>query len=351
MKRSTWLTIILVVAALALVKWLFLSPSKPAGSARASGQGPALVTAVIVETQVASNKLSVSGNVLANEEAVLRPEVAGKIVELYVKEGSEVQKGQLLVKLRDVSLQAQLKKATVQHALAKQKLERLQQLLEVKGVSQEEIDVAQTALDAASADIEMIKAGIDETEIRAPFNGIIGLRNISEGNYITPTDVIASIQQTDPVKIDFALPEKYAGKVRTGDTVQVKVEGSRTPHTGKVYAIDPKIDAATRTLKVRALCTNPKKELFPGSYAQVSLVMNTSQVAVVPTMAVIPDLRGQKAYVVKGGVAVAVQIETGARNDSTIEVIKGLNAGDTLVTTGLMSIRPGAPVKIQGIKR
>lgn len=352
MKRRTWLLILLLIAALVIIKLFFLSPKKtPGGGTGSAKQAAVAVNAVIVETRLSESKLTLSGSIIANEEALLKPEVAGKIVALYVKEGNEVQKGQLLAKLSDAGLQAQLKKAEAQQALAREREGRLKQLLELKGVSQEEYDVARTALDAASADIDVIRADIDETEIRAPFHGVIGLKSISEGNYITPNDVIASIQQLDPVKVDFSVPEKYAGKIKPGDSIFVTVEGTKKTHVGKIYAFDPKIDAATRSLKVRALCANPNKEIFPGSYGQVTLILKTEHTAVVPTMAVIPDLRGQKVYIVKNGLAQPVKIETGARTDSSMVVTKGLAPGDTLITTGLMAIRPGAPVKIQAVKK
>jgi membrane fusion protein, multidrug efflux system len=353
MKRRTWLLIVLLVAALALIKIFFLNPKKPgAGGPPQGGKGaPVAVNVVVVQAGLVENKLTLSGNILANEEALLKPEAAGKIISLAVKEGSVVQKGQLLAKLNDASLQAQLKKAQVQLALARERTSRLKQLLEVKGVSQEEFDVAQTALNAAEADVELVKAQIDETEIRAPFAGVIGLRNVSEGSYISNNDIIASIQQIDPVKVDFSVPEKYAGQIKVGDSVRITLEGTRKTHIGKIYAYDPKIEAGTRSLKVRALCNNAAKELFPGSYAQVSLVLRTTRAAVVPSMAVIPDLRGQKAYVVKNGLAQPVSIEAGARTDSSVEVVRGLNPGDTLITSGLMSVKPGSPVKIQALKK
>ncbi len=353
MKKKTLILLVLLVAVLALIKIFFLSPEKPGagGGAQAPKQSAVTVNAIVVQSARVESKLVVSGSVIANEEAMLKPESAGKIISLTVKEGSEVQKGQLLAKLNDAALQAQLKKANVQQSLAGEKMNRLKQLLEVKGVSQDEYDVAQTTFTAASADVELIKAQIMETEIRAPFNGIIGLKNISEGNYISTADVIASIQQIDPVKIDFSVPEKYAGVIKAGDSIYIAVEGIKKNFVGKIYAFDPKIETGTRSLKVRAICNNPKKEIFPGSFAQVTLILRSANATVVPSMAVIPDLRGQKIYVVRNGKAELMMIETGSRTDTSIEVIKGLVPGDTVITAGIMSLKPGALVKIQGLKK
>lgn len=352
MKTKTIVIILVVIAALVLVKIFFLS-SKPGkgGGPQPGKPSAALVGVVVVKNGRVENKLVVSGSVLANEEALLKPETNGKIISLEVKEGSEVQKGQLLAKLNDAPLQAQLKKAIVQQKLAEDKVTRLKQLLEVKGVSQEEFDIAQSAANAANADIDLIKAQLMETEIRAPFPGIIGLKNISEGNYISTSDVIASIQQIDPIKIDFSVPEKYAGQIKAGDSAYITIEGTRKTYGGKIYAVDPKIDPATRALKVRALCDNKNREIFPGAYAQVTLILRATNSTIIPTMAVIPELRGQKVFVVKKGKAESVNIETGSRTDTTVEVIKGLNVGDTVVTTGLMSVKAGGPVKIMGAKK
>jgi membrane fusion protein (multidrug efflux system) len=353
MKARTLVIILVVITVLALVKIFFLSskPGQAAGPPPGKQQPAVLVDVVEVKSARVESKLTVSGSVLANEEALLKPETNGKIIALEVKEGTEVQKGQLLAKLNDGPLRAQLKKAEVQQALAADKVKRLKQLLEVKGVSQEEYDIAESAANAANADIELIKAQLMETEIRAPFGGVIGLKNISEGNYISTNDIIASIQQLDPVKIDFSVPEKYAGQIKAGDTVRITIEGTRKTYDGKVYAVDPKIDAATRALKVRALCDNKNREIYPGAYAQVTLILRAANSTIIPTMAVIPDLRGQKVFVVHGGKAEPVKIETGSRTDSTVEVIKGLNPGDSIITTGLMSVKAGSPVKLVRTKK
>ncbi|HWY37868.1 MAG TPA: efflux RND transporter periplasmic adaptor subunit [Bacteroidia bacterium] len=353
MKAKTIVILVVVIAVLAAIKIIFLSPKQQqGGQQQGNKQVPAVpVTVVIVKSATVENKITVSGNILANEEAMLKSETAGKMISLEVNEGAEVQKGQLIAKINDATLQAQLKKAKVQQKLAQEKEQRLKQLLAVKGISQDEYDVALTALNSANADIDLLNAQIMETEVRAPFNGIIGLKNISEGNYINTSDIIASIQQIDPVKTDFSVPEKYTSMVHVNDTVLITVEGTKKQYKGKVYAIDPKIDANTRSLKVRAICHNNKRDIFPGSYAQVDLILRSENSVIVPTMAVIPDLRGQKTYVVRNGKAEMITIETGSRTDATIEVTKGLKNGDTLVTGGILSLKNGSPVKIQGLKK
>jgi membrane fusion protein (multidrug efflux system) len=248
-------------------------------------------------------------------------------------------------------LQAQLAKQTAMQKINEEKEHDLKALLAVKGVSQEEYDLALSTVQQSKADMDLTQAQIAKTEIRAPFNGVIGLKNVSEGNNVSPADIIASVQQLNPVKIDFSVPEKYTAVVHLNDTVLITVQGTGKTYVGKVYAIDPKIDAATRSLKIRAICENNKREIFPGSYAQVTLILKSENSVVIPTMAVIPDLHGQKTFVVRDGKAISVQIETGIRNDTTIEVLKGLKVGDTVATEGIMALKPNVQVKIQGIKK
>ncbi len=351
MKNKSLIVIIVLVVLLALIKIFFLSPKQGQSGGQSGKQLIALVKTITVKNSEVQNTITLSATILANEEVNLKPEVGGKIIELLITEGGKVQKGQLLVKINDANLQAQLKKMIVQQKLAAEKEQRLKQLLNIKGVSQDEYDVVLSTLNAANADVELLKAQIQDTEIRAPFDGTVGLKNISVGSFVNTTDVIASIQQLNPLKIDFTVPQKDAARVHVGDTVFVTIEGNSKKFIGKIYAFDPKIDASSRSLRVRALIQNSKNEIFPGSYAQVSLVLKSENSVTIPSMAVIPDLRGQKTYVIHNGKANLILIETGVRTDSTIEVTKGLNPGDTVVTSGIMGLKPGMLVKIQGTKK
>ena len=351
MKPKTLIIIITIIVALVLIKIFFLSPKQAKTVAPQAGKGPIVtIKAIVAQSGNVENKLVLSGTVLANEEAVLKPEVSGKIILMHINEGAEVEKGQLLVKINDADLQAQLAKQTAMQKINEEKERDLKALLAVKGVSQEEYDLALSTVQQSKADMDLTQAQIAKTEIRSPFNGVIGLKNVSEGNNVSPADIIASVQQLNPVKIDFSVPEKYTAVVHLNDTVLVTIQGTGKTYIGKVYAIDPKIDASTRSLKMRAICENSKREIFPGSYAQVTLILKSENSVIIPTMAVIPDLHGQKTFVVRDGKAVAIQIETGIRNDTTVEILKGLKAGDTVATEGIMALKPNVQVKIQGIK-
>ena len=351
MKTKTLIIIIVLIVALVWLKIFYLSP-KPAKAGGPAGTAPvALIRASVVKKSEMDNTLTSSGSMLANEEVTLNPETAGKIISILFKEGKEVQKGQLLVKLDDDELQATLAKQLAIQKINEEKERDLKALLAIKGVSQEEYDLALSVVQQAKADIDLTQAQLAKTEIRAPFDGTIGLKNVSEGDFISSADAIATIEQLNPMKIDFSVPEKYSSQVHLEDTVFVRIAGNGHKYIGKVYAIDPKIDAATRALKVRAIIDNKKHEIFAGSYAEVSLVLRSENSVVVPSMAIIAGLRGQTTYVVRNGKANLVPVTIGIRTDSSVEVLEGLHAGDTIATSGIMSLKNGAAVKIQNLKK
>ncbi|HEX7415454.1 MAG TPA: efflux RND transporter periplasmic adaptor subunit [Bacteroidia bacterium] len=351
MKFKTLLIIILIVAALVLIKIFYLSPKQAATSKQGGAPPTALIRAVIVKRSEMNTVVTSSGSMLANEEVTLNPETAGKIISLTFKEGTEVQKGQLLVKLNDADLQATLAKQLSVQKINEEKERDMKALLAIKGVSQEEYDLALSVVQQNKADIDYTQAQIAKTEIRAPFNGIIGFKTVSEGDFVSSADAIASIQQINPMDIDFSVPEKYSLQVHTNDTVRVKIAGTGRTYIGKVYAIDPKIDATTRALKVRASIDNSKREIFAGSYAEVSLILRSENSVVVPSMAVIASLRGQTTYLIKNGKANLIPINIGIRTDSSVEVLTGLKAGDTIATSGIMALKSGVAVKIQNLTK
>jgi membrane fusion protein (multidrug efflux system) len=201
------------------------------------------------------------------------------------------------------------------------------------------------------ADVELIKTQIDKTEIKAPFDGVIGLKNVSEGSFVNTSTVIATLQNINPVKIEFSIPEKYSGMVKSGDSIQFEVVGTNEKHTARVYAIEPKIDPLTRTLRMRALYSNPKRNILPGSFANVELVLRKIENALmVPTNSIVPELKGQKVFLYKNGSASPQSVETGTRTDTTVQITSGLNENDTLITSGILQVRPGMPVIITELK-
>jgi membrane fusion protein (multidrug efflux system) len=354
MKLKNLLIGVIVVAILIGAKFIFF-PNKP-GQAANSGKGGAAsplnnVTAYVIKTENISNDITASGTIRANEDVQLQPELSGKITQINFKEGSKVNKGELLVKINDADLQASYKKLELQQKLADQKIQRLKQLLAINGVSQEEYDMAQSDYNTIKADIDFASAQILKTEIKAPFNGVIGLKNVSEGAFITPATVIASIQQIDPVKIDFSVPERYSSFLKKNGKVVFTIEGIKKEQQGEIFAIEPKIDLTTRTVQVRAICPNSNNDIYPGAFAQVKIELRTIDNAMmIPTEAIIPDVKGEKVFILKNGKTDYARVETGLRTESKIQITNGLKVGDTILTTGIMQLKPNVGVKITDLK-
>lgn len=312
-----------------------------------NGPKEVLVDGYLVKPVKLKNVLEASGTLQSNEEVELKPEINGRITHIYFKEGTYVTKGSLLVKLYDSDLKAQLQKLQLQKQLAEKTLARQKQLLAINGISQQEVDVTQNQVNTLQADIAYTQALMEKTEIRAPFDGIIGLKNVSEGAMITPTVVIANLQQINPLKIDFSVPEKYRLVLGKGDELSFTVAGEQQKYKGSVYALDPKIDLATRTVQLRAVVPNPANKLYPGMFAKVSLELKQIPDAImIPTQAVIPTTRDKKVIVSKNGLAQFVTVETGTREEDKIQVLSGLNIGDTIVVSGIMQVRPQSAIKI-----
>jgi membrane fusion protein (multidrug efflux system) len=357
MKIKNSIIIIVVVTVLLVIKFVFF-PSKPSTPGDAKGGKPgeqvaqrSNVSAYVVKSEKLSNEVYASGTIIANEEVQLQSEISGKIIQINFHEGSKVSKGQILVKINDLDFQANYKKLQLQYALAEQKLSRQKQLLAINGISQEEFDITQNQYNTIKVDMDFAASQIAKTEIKAPFDGIVGLKNVSEGAFVSPNVVIASIQQINPIKIDFAVSEKYSSVVKQGDKLSFTVEGNNKVLTGEVYAIEPKIDMATRTVQMRAICPNPRGDIYPGAFARVQLALSDIDSALmIPTEAIIPDLKGKKVYRIKNGQAEFVKVMTGLRTEEKIQITEGLSVGDTIITRGIMSIKPGAVVKVTELK-
>lgn len=348
--------ILILIAGLLILKFVFFPagqdekggpPSKGGDKGGKPPGAPSLVSIFVVEPQVLDNNLFATGTLLANETVDLKPEIAGKVTGLYIREGEPVSKGKLLVKLNDADLQAQLQKINAEIKVSDDKLNRYKQLLNIQGVSREEYDVASNQLQSLKADAEVLKVQISRTNITAPFDGILGLRNISEGSYITPSQVVTTIQQLNPIKIDFSIPERYANLIKTGSTINFTTEGTAAKYTGTVFAFEPGIDAATRSLNIRARAANSGNKLRPGAFAKIELVLDKNENAImIPTQAIVPILKGQQVFVSRNGKAEAVPVETGLRNEKMVQILSGLSKGDSVVITGVMGLRPGADLKI-----
>lgn len=309
-------------------------------------QGPVGVEGLVIQPERLDNAVTVSGSLVSNEIVEIRPEISGRIVRLNLKEGQAVSGGALLVKLYDADLQAQLKRLEAQKALSERTLERQTQLLKSNGISQQEVDITRTQITAYEAEMDLVKANLVKTEIRAPFAGVMGLKLISSGAVVNPATLLGTLQQTNPLVVEFALPEKYSNEVSTGMSVRFLSEQAQGTQTATIYAADPQIDPNTRTRKFRAHVPNPGGRMQPGAFVKVEVPLRSNQNAIlVPTQAILTQARGKQAVVSRGGKAEMVPVVTGRRTETDVEVTEGLVPGDTVITKGTMFLKPGSALK------
>ncbi len=320
----------------------------PKPSQAGPGNAPPMrVDGYVVMLQPFQENIEVPGTVVANEVAEIHPEVSGRIVQLNVVEGRIVGKGALLAKLYDGDLRAQLNKLQVQLALAQKTEERQAQLLKIQGISQQDYDISLLQVNSLNADIGILQTSIAKTVVRAPFTGKIGLNKISPGAYVTPASVIATINQTDQLKLDFTVPEKYTGQIKVGQRVSFSIEGSKKQLDATVVATDANLMENTRSLTIRASIMGKDDALIAGAFAKVHLSFDPDPNSIlIPTQAVLPQARGKKVILYKGGTAVFADVTTGIRDSARVQITEGLNAGDTVVVTGLLSVRPEAKIQI-----
>jgi membrane fusion protein (multidrug efflux system) len=334
-----------LVAALAVPKMLPLLDEKE--PATAADDDILRVRVHPVAASDLAERLATIGTVRANEEVDLVSEISGKIAAVHFEEGGTVAEGQLLLKIDDSEIVAERQRAVYRVELAERAEARQQQLLDDGVISSETYDVALGEVNVLRAELQLIEAQLEKTEIRAPFGGVIGLRWVSPGTYLSPQTKIASLHDLDPVKVDFSVPERYSGLMRTGEEIRFTVEGIDREFTGSVYAIEPSVDANSRSLRMRARSPNADGLLFPGAFANVDLaVRSVSGGLTVPAIAVIPELGGKKVFVYENGTAVPRPVTTGIRNDREVEITSGLEEGELVITTGLLQLQPGLEVEI-----
>ena len=301
---------------------------------------------IIVPTQMNEPFIS-TGSLLPDEEVDLSFETSGKVVGIYFKEGTRVKKGELLAKINDRPLQAQLLRLKAQRKLTEEKEFRQRQLLDRDAISRESYDQVATELQVQQADILLLEARIAETELHAPFDGVVGLRMISEGAFATTQTKIVRLVKISPLKIEFSINERYAGEVEPGFPISFTQPGFSKQYNAIVYAVDPKVDINTRTIVVRALYSNSNEEIKPGSSVSVTALLSQIENAVsIPTEAIIPEMEGEKVFIYEKGKAKQVKVVTGLRTESHIQIKEGLNFGDTLLTTAILQLRESLPVKL-----
>lgn len=313
-------------------------------------QQPQKVDAVIVAPQKITESIEVPGTLTASESTEIHPEVSGRLTMLNVREGAYISKGSVIAKLYDADLQAQLKKLQAQLNIANQTANRLSQLLNIQGISRQDYDMAVLNANNIRADIEIAKTNIARTVVRSPFSGKLGLKEISVGAYVTPQIVIAVIKKTSDLKLDFTIPEKYISEAKPGKMVFFTVAGSDIRHTAKIMATESGITENSRSLNIRSTVVGNDPSLVPGAFANVMLDFAPDYTALmVPTQAVIPQARGKNLIVYRHGIAKFMDVTTGVRDSANVQILSGINAGDTIVTTGLMSVKPESKILIKNI--
>lgn len=341
---------ILAAVVLAIVAMIGANRYLSRGPARAQPLAAVAEAAVPVyvhrvEARDFVEHLTATGSVLAEESVDLASEIAGRVVTVSFEEGKRVGRGDLLVKIEDSELKAELARTLHQAALAEVQAARQKELLASRSASQEAYDVALNEMRVIQAETDLIRARLDKTEIRAPFDGIVGLRNVSVGAYLTPGSHIASVQDISTIKVEFSVAERHMDRLSTGSQVQVTVAGSPEPFTGSVYAIEPRIDQATRTIRLRARASNPGGRIFPGAFATVDLALREIPGAIlVPASAIIPGLNRQTIFVNVDGKAQSRTVQTGLRLDREVQIIDGLKSGEDLITSGQLQLRNGMAV-------
>ena len=302
------------------------------------------VNAKIIKPQLLTDQIQISGSLMPDEEVDLSFETSGKIVEINFDEGTTVKKGQLLAKVNDRQLQAQLQRLVAQLKLAEDRVFRQNALLERDAVSKEAYEQVKTELATLNADIDLVKANIAMTELRAPFDGVIGLRQVSVGSYASPTTIVAKLTKIIPLKIEFS------SQVKKGTNLNFELEGKLSSFPAKVYATESRIDQSTRTLTVRALYANSNGAILPGRYASIQLKKEEIPNAIaIPSESIVPEMGKDKVFLYKSGKAEPVEITAGIRTEAEVQVIKGLQMGDTIITSGTLQLRTGLPVTLDNI--
>ena len=359
-KTTKWVLIAIIV--IGIVVWGIYSlkpksnkdiptgpgPMPAAGAPIGRGGQTLLVRYVVMQPTELIDGINISGSLIPNEEVNLSFETSGKITDIFFEEGSKVKKGQVLAKINDAPLQAQLKKLEAQYQSTEDRLARQKALYEKEAVSKEAYQEAEANFNKLQADIEECKAKLDQTELKAPFDGIIGLRQVSVGAYASPNTNVATLTNTEKLKVEFAVPERYAGVLQNGAKLTFSVEGSDEVHNAQVYATNSKVDQGTRTYLVRAIYDNKDGKLVPGRYVSVTLNTRTFKNALaVPSEAVISEMGIDKVFLYKGGKAIPQEISKGLRTDAMVQVLSGLNVGDTVITSGTMQLRTGMMVELK----
>jgi membrane fusion protein (multidrug efflux system) len=353
--KAIWLVMMSTAAVGLLILWKFLhnaeKQGQPGGLGPGGKSGPLKVAAVVLTPADLPLDNAFGGNLLASEEVQLTPEISGRITQILFREGQVVKKGQVLLRLFDEDLKAQEEKLMLQETIASRFWERAKSLLASGSGTQQDADNAENQVNNIRADLKILRANLRKTSILAPFSGQIGFCNVSEGAWVTPGNPIVWLRDVKRLKLEFSVPEKYALLFPPGEPVFFRGGPNNDSLTAKIYAIDPGMDEGTRTLKIRGEFLNANDKFRPGSFVQV-LPKNKAiqQALMLPSQSLIPDNKGKKVVLYRNGKALFSEVETGIRKNKLVQVIRGVQSGDTVLTNGLMFVKPGADLILTRIE-
>ena len=327
------------------------APATGAGGGSGGGAqaAPIVVETHTVQTRALADDVSAVGSLVSNESVVLRPEVSGRIETIRFRDGETVRRGAVLVELDSAVERAELQQARANLTLAESNFRRTQDLFGRKFVSQSSLDDARAKLEVARARLALAQARLARMQIRAPFDGVVGIRSVSPGDFVQDGDALINLEDIATLKLDFRLPELYLDRVRPGQALELSSDVLPGEiHTATVEAIDPLVDAQGRAVRLRASLVNPDMRLRPGVFARVRLILaERAEVPVVPEAALVPAPGNtQFVYRVEDGKVQRVSVTTGQRRDAMVEVVDGLAPGAVVVTAGQLKLRDGAAVKV-----
>ncbi|MEN9579164.1 MAG: MexH family multidrug efflux transporter periplasmic adaptor subunit [Pseudomonadota bacterium] len=350
MRRGLGLSLFGAVALLAILALIWRQNAAKATrtqapAAPAAAMGPLPVEVHRVRPEAFEVSVYATGTLVARESVELVSELSRRLLRVHAQEGQTVTKGQVLFELDSAELRAELAKVAVQARLAQTTLAREQKLLPEGLTTEQQLEAAQANLDAVVAQRRGLEVTLSKTVVRAPFAGQLGLRRVSEGAWVSPSTVLTTLQDVTELKVDFTLPERYAGQVGVGAELRVKVTGLGESFRGKVAAIEPRIDSETRSLLVRGVLP-PDARLVPGAFAEVTLPLRASEALLIPAIAVVPGVEGRRVFVVEDGVARARNVELGVRTTDRVQVLAGLSSGDAVVVSNLLRVREGVALAL-----
>ena len=308
--------------------------------------GPLAVEYFIAEPTYFESTVTTTAEIIPSEQVTMRAPVSGTVLAINFREGSTVRKGQSLIQLDDRAWKAQLKGLQAELDRLKSDLDRKQILLKVEGATQQEVDEIIAQMASIEAQMEELRVNIQLANVSAPFSGQVGLRDFSVGSYMGQGDAITTLAEVDELKVEFNLPERYQDEISLEQRLDVIADNDTFP--ARIYAIDPIIDPESRTLRARALISGKDKgKLRPGVFATAILPTQVSETALlVPTQVVVPEITVQTVYVASNGKAMRREVQLAGRNAEMVQIVSGLAAGDTVITTGLLQVKNGLPIRL-----